>query len=275
MSSSTDEKTENKTHFVTGIIYYKDGDDLTETFTTLHKFRKEYGLKYSKNRGCIYFSVNGEHLTELSKEQKFKISHFKSKSEYVCNQELADKLLAVRDSFIRMFWVETEGKVQFLSRTNTFDHNQLVFRIFKSISETFTKSNYYLVKTLAKLDTTLSKNENVEDQEHVENFEHMGQEGQRGARGARGTRGQRGARGERGQREQTEQTKEQQTDKVDNESQTGSGSFRGRGSFRNSSSLRVQNEEQGDRHITNLTTEDEFVKVVRNKKKYNKKTASV
>ena len=138
---------------VTGYIHFNQNDDLSKLFNTLHQFRTSHGLKYSHHRDFIFFSVKSDCLSELAKVQPFRISHYRSKSEYSCTKDLADKLLAVRDSFVRMSWMETEGVVQFLSRTIGRVHNQLVYRIFKSASEMFSRTNYHFVRTPHHTDT--------------------------------------------------------------------------------------------------------------------------
>lgn len=147
--SSTDGTVRN----VTGYIHFNKDDDLSKIFNTLHQFRTSHGLKYSHHRDFIFFSVKSDCLSELAKVQPFRISHYRSKSEYSCSKELANKLLVVRDSFVRMTWMETEGLVQFLSRTVGRVHTQLVRRIFESVSETFAYSDYHFVRTPHQADT--------------------------------------------------------------------------------------------------------------------------
>jgi len=131
---------------VTGYIHFNKDDDLTIIFETLQQFRTSHKLKYYHHRNdFIFFSVKSDCLGELAKVQKFKISHYNSKSMYDCTKEFADKLLAVRDSFVRLSWSEESGQVQFLSRTIGRVHNELVRRVFKTVDETFDRSCYHFV----------------------------------------------------------------------------------------------------------------------------------
>jgi hypothetical protein len=195
-------QTEQTVRNVTGYIHTNPDDDLSKIFAPLHQFRASHGLKYSHHHDFIFFSVKSSCLSELAKVQPFRISHYRSNSEYSCTKELADKLLTVRDSFVRMSWNETEGLVQFLSRTIGRVHNQLVYRIFKSCGETFVRSNYHFIR---------APREDEESGEVGETGEQVGktQTSQvaqvsrvdrvaRGARVARGGRGGRGGHGTRG-----------------------------------------------------------------------------
>ena len=131
---------------VTGYIHFNKDDDLTKIFETLHTFRTSHRLKYYHHRdGFIFFSVKSDCLSELAKVQPFKISHYSSKSTYSCDKTVADKLVAVRDSFVRLSWDETSGTVQFLSRTIGRVHNDLVRRVFKSADEVFVRTNYHFI----------------------------------------------------------------------------------------------------------------------------------
>jgi hypothetical protein len=131
---------------VTGYIHFNKDDDLTKIFETLQQFRTSHKLKYYHHRNdFIFFSVKSDCLGEFAKVQKFKISHYNSKSMYDCTKDFADKLLEVRDSFVRLSWNEESGQVQFLSRTIGRVHNELVRRVFKTVGETFDRSNYHFV----------------------------------------------------------------------------------------------------------------------------------
>jgi hypothetical protein len=138
--------TESLVKNVTGYIHYNKEDDLTKMFNVLHKFRTDYGLKYSHNRDFIFFSVKSDCLGELAKVQPFRISHYRSKSTYNCTKEVSEKVLAVRDSFVRASWNDTEGCLEFLSRTIGRVHNYLVSRMFKTGGETFVRANYHFVR---------------------------------------------------------------------------------------------------------------------------------
>jgi hypothetical protein len=192
---------------VTGYIHFNKDDDLSKIFNILHEFRKNYGLKYSHHKDFIFFSVRSDCLSELAKAQPFRISHYRTKSEYSCSSELADKLLSVRDSFVRMSWTKTDkktsedteskesvdtadGTVQFLSRTIGRVHNQLVYRIFKSISEEFYRSNYHFVRTPHQTEQT-EQSEQTEQTEQTEKTEQTGQTGQTGRKRGVNSRGHR------------------------------------------------------------------------------------
>lgn len=140
------EKTEQTVKNVTGYIHYNKDDDLTKIFNVLHKFRTDYGLKYSHNREFIFFSVKSDCLGEFAKVQPFRISHYRSKSTYSCSKEQGEKVLAVRDSFVRASWNDTAGCLEFLSRTIGRVHNYLVSRVFKTAGEEFIREKYHFIK---------------------------------------------------------------------------------------------------------------------------------
>ena len=81
------------------------------------KAHKTFKMYSTHHYDFIFFSVKSDCLSELAKVQPFRISHYRSKSEYSCSKELADKLISVRDSFVRMSLNEEKGQiqVQFLS----------------------------------------------------------------------------------------------------------------------------------------------------------------
>jgi hypothetical protein len=161
MATQTNEdQTKTKTRNVTGYIHYNKDDDLTKIFDTLREFRTKHGLKFSHHRDYIFFSVRSEHLNELAKQQPFRISHYRSKSQYKCDKQMADKLTNQSDSFVRMTWNETDGNVQFLSRTTGKIHNQLLQRIFKDSDVSFNRSNYHMVRTQQNNQNNDSDDEN-------------------------------------------------------------------------------------------------------------------
>jgi hypothetical protein len=141
---------EQKEHNVTGYIRFNKEDDLTTIFNTLFEFRKKYGLKYSHNRNFIYFSVKKNYLPEFAKVQQFRISHYKSKSEYTCSEDVANKLCEIRDSFLRIEKNNETGNVVFLSRTNDNTHNQLVYNVFKNNNEEFDSNKYRFLEQVKK-----------------------------------------------------------------------------------------------------------------------------
>lgn len=142
---------------VTGYIHVNNDDDLSKVFIVLQEFRK-LGLKFSHHREYIFFSVKSEHLDQLAKVQPFRISHFRSKSEYKCDKTLADKLSARFDSFVRMTYDETTSTLCFLSRTVGKVHNQLVQRIFRDTNENFNRDNYNIIRDYLNNTTNTSTN---------------------------------------------------------------------------------------------------------------------
>ena len=130
---------------VTGYIHVNNDDDLSKVFLVLQEFRK-LGLKFSHHREYIFFSVKSEHLDKLAQVQPFRISHFRSKSEYKCDKTLADKLSTRFDSFVRMTFDETTETLCFLSRTVGKVHNQLVQKIFRDSNENFNHEQYNVVR---------------------------------------------------------------------------------------------------------------------------------
>jgi hypothetical protein len=131
---------------VTGYIHYNKDDDLTKIFDVLKDFRTRLGLKFSHHKDYIFFSLKSEHLNELAQKQPFRISHYRSKSEYKCDKATSEKLTKQSDSFLRMTWNEETGMVQFLSRTTGRVHMYLVLRIFNDSTTKFEKQNYSVVK---------------------------------------------------------------------------------------------------------------------------------
>jgi hypothetical protein len=153
--AQTSTETKKTVKNITGYIHFNDGDNLDTVFTNLKQFHESHKLKYFHHRkGFIFFSVKSDCLDEFSKVQKFKISHYNSKSTYSCSKEVADKLLAVMDSFVRMSWVEEDGHVLFLSRTLGRVHNDLIRRIFKTSGERFDNSNYHFEPFVKTTETT-------------------------------------------------------------------------------------------------------------------------
>lgn len=225
---------------VTGYIHFNKDDDLTKIFETLQQFRTSHRLKYYHHRNdFIFFSVKSDCLGELAKVQKFKISHYNSKSMYECTKDFADKLLAIRDSFVRLSWCEESGQVQFLSRTIGRVHNELVRRVFKTANETFDRSCYHFVPHISSETEEQSETTPVVAPTRVSTV-FRGDHGGRGGRGGRG--GSRGGRG--GSR----------------------GGHGGRG---------VTHEHTGRGTTQNASGNDGFTRVVRDKSKYNKNKVQV
>lgn len=168
MQTSTETKKTVK--HITGYIHFNDGDNLEAIFANLKQFHESHKLKYYHHpKGFIFFSVKSDCLDEFSKVQKFKISHYNSKSTYTCSKEVADKLLTIMDSFVRLSWVdgtdETDGHVLFLSRTLGRVHNDLVRRVFRASGEKFENTNYHFEAYVKSADKQAQ--EGSEDQEVV------------------------------------------------------------------------------------------------------------
>jgi len=145
-AEQADQADQAKTRNVTGYIHYNKDDDLTKIFDVLKDFRTRLGLKFSHHKDYIFFSLKSEHLNELAQKQPFRISHYRSKSEYKCDKATSEKLTKQSDSFLRMTWNEETGTVQFLSRTTGRVHMYLVLRIFNDSTTKFEKQNYSVIK---------------------------------------------------------------------------------------------------------------------------------
>jgi len=135
-----------KPRYITCFIHYNNDDDQTQIFEVLKTFRKEKGLKFSHHHGYIFFTLLSSYLDEFSKLRPFKISRFQTKSEFKCSKEVADTLMAQKDSFIRMNWNESTSVLTFLSRTISRVHNQLIKRIFTDSKVEFVRSQYTVLK---------------------------------------------------------------------------------------------------------------------------------
>ncbi len=132
-----------KPRVLTGYIYYGENDDLGKMFEVIKDFRVRHGLKFAHYKGYVFFMISSEYIGEFAKVRPFKISKFKSSSEYKCTKEVADKLMEHRNSFIRMEWDES-GSVVFKSRTKTFFHNFLVRKVFKESEVEFDKDSHVI-----------------------------------------------------------------------------------------------------------------------------------
>lgn len=149
MSNQQEQMTEtNKPKIMTGFIHYNDVDDLTSLFEVLNGFRKNYNLKYS-HQGIVklvFFNISSEYLGELAKVRPFKISRFQTKTEYQCDKEDAEKLMSLKDSFVRMMWDENSNTLTFMSRTVSRVHGNLVRRIFRDAEVSFNKEGYKVLR---------------------------------------------------------------------------------------------------------------------------------
>jgi hypothetical protein len=155
--SATDEQKKLKN--ITCIIHCNADDDLSEKFVHLHDFKKKYGLKFSHHKTCIIFNLKSEHLTELNALVKFKVSSYMNSSQYVCEKDIADKLMSRHDSFLRMNYYD--GSVVFSSRTPIRIHNILVRNLFKDFEQQFDTKNYIIT----------TKNDDKEDHVPVKKTE--------------------------------------------------------------------------------------------------------
>lgn len=140
---SNDDQTKSK--IVTLFIHYNQEDDLSKIFTVLNEFRASCGLKFSHHRGQIFVSVRSEFLNDLYKRQPFKSSKYSTKTTYECDEETGNKLVAQKDSFLRMSYDNGTGTVTFQSRTPQRVHYQLVTRVFKATDTTFDNDKYVFV----------------------------------------------------------------------------------------------------------------------------------
>jgi hypothetical protein len=140
---SNDDQTKSK--IVTLFIHYNQEDDLSKIFTVLNEFRASCGLKFSHHRGQIFVSVRSEFLNDLYKKQPFKTSKYSTKTTYDCDEETGNRLVAQKDSFLRMSYDNSTGTVTFQSRTPQRVHYQLVTRVFKVTDTTFDNDKYVFV----------------------------------------------------------------------------------------------------------------------------------
>jgi hypothetical protein len=160
---SNDDQTKSK--IVTLFIHYNQEDDLSKIFTVLNEFRASCGLKFSHHRGQIFVSVRSEFLNDLYKRQPFKSSKYSTKTTYECDEETGNKLVAQKDSFLRMSYDNSTGTgtVTFQSRTPQRVHYQLVTRVFKATDTTFDNDKYVFVPS-----------ENQEQQQHQHQHQRQG-----------------------------------------------------------------------------------------------------
>lgn len=149
---------QTKSKIVTLFIHYNQDDDLSKIFTVLNEFRTNCGLKFSHHRGQIFVSVRSEHLNELYKRQPFKSSKYSTKTTYTCDEETGNRLIAQKDSFLRMSYDNDLGLATFQSRTPQRVHYQLVSRVFRATNTTFDKDLYVVVPTEGQ--------QQEQDQEH-------------------------------------------------------------------------------------------------------------
>jgi hypothetical protein len=187
---------QTKSKIVTLFIHYNQDDDLSKIFTVLNEFRTNCGLKFSHHRGQIFVSVRSEHLNELYKRQPFKSSKYSTKTTYSCDEETGIRLVAQKDSFLRMSYDNTIGLVTFQSRTPQRVHYQLVSRVFTATNTTFDKDLYVVVPTEGRQDQGQQEGHEHQHHQHQQQQHHQQQEGQ--SRGGYKTRGGRGGSHGRG-----------------------------------------------------------------------------
>lgn len=140
----TEIENETKPKIMTGYIHYGESDDLTKLFDILNEFKNNNGLKYSHQSKAqmVFFNISTEHLEALSKVRPFKISKFKTTTEYKCDEKTSTELMSQKDSFLRMIWNGETGIVSFLSRTPSRVHGNLVRRIFRDSGVEFQQKSY-------------------------------------------------------------------------------------------------------------------------------------
>lgn len=140
----TETVTETKPKIMTGYIHYGESDDLTKLFDILKEFKNNNGLKYSHQSKAqmVFFNISTEHLDALSKVRPFKISKFKTTTEYKCDENTSLVLMGQKDSFLRMIWNGETETVSFLSRTPSRVHGNLVRRIFRDSGVEFQQNSY-------------------------------------------------------------------------------------------------------------------------------------
>ncbi len=139
------ENTETKSRVITCFVYYNSDEELSKIFETINDFRTRHGLKYSHHSGYIFFNLLSDHLNEFGKARPFRVSKYKTVSEYACTKEVADKLMEKKNSFVRTSWNE-DGTVVFNSRTIARVHSSLVYKIFRESGVEFSKDSYKVLK---------------------------------------------------------------------------------------------------------------------------------
>jgi hypothetical protein len=161
------EMVDTRPKIMTGYIHYGESDDLTKIFDVLNQFRKNNGLKYSHQSvaSLIFFNISSEHLEAFSRVRPFKISRFQTRSEYKCEKETTDSLMAQKDSFLRMLWDENTGVLTFLSRTPSRVHANLVKRIFKDSGVEFQRDCYSVLKSPFTERNGVNQEDNIEEPE--------------------------------------------------------------------------------------------------------------
>jgi hypothetical protein len=181
---------QTKSKIVTLFIHYNQDDDLSKIFTVLNEFRTNCGLKFSHHRGQIFVSVRSEHLNELYKRQPFKSSKYSTKTSYECDEETGTRLVAQKDSFLRMSYDNSTGTATFQSRTPQRVHYQLVSRVFKATNTSFDKDLYVVVPTNVNLDQDQHQHQQQQHQHEQHQHQHQDQHQQEGqSRGGYKTRG--------------------------------------------------------------------------------------
>ncbi len=171
--SEHQENVQNQEKNMVGFINVgTDSDELTNLFGILNEFRKNNGLKYTRGEGIIFFSIKSKFLGELSKKTPFKISKFKTRSDYQCDSETANSLLKQKDSFIRMNWDADTNTLTFMSRTHAKIHGNLIRRIFKDASETLDTANYKVMKNFGTNNFTHSSQQHFSNNDHDHDHNH-------------------------------------------------------------------------------------------------------
>jgi hypothetical protein len=143
---------------ITGYVRYNKDENVEDVISTL----KSFNAKYSHHIGYIFFSLDQQKLSDLSTQIKFRISRFESKSEYICNDEIANIITAQRDSFLRVHYNPESKVIEFLSRTTSSVHYNLVQRLFKRSNVDFDRDSY----TSFRPDRNSHNNHNSDDESH-------------------------------------------------------------------------------------------------------------
>ena len=156
--NTTDEVTEQnvkiftKPKIYTCYIYYSDQEELSKIFEAINNFRKSHNLKYTHHTGYIFFNLSQDALGEFSKIRPFSISKYQTKSEFSCSKEVGEKIVEKRNSFIKILWNEETKTINFFSRTLSWVHNSLVYKIFKECEIEFSRSSYKYTKNCGEIE---------------------------------------------------------------------------------------------------------------------------
>ena len=138
MASQVSETVNTTRKLITGYVRFNKDENIESVITTL----KSFNAKYSHHVGYVFFSLDQQRLSDLSTQLKFRISRFESKSEYSCPADVATLITDQRDSFLRVHYHTDRSVLEFLSRTTSSVHYNLVQRLFKRAGVEFSRDNY-------------------------------------------------------------------------------------------------------------------------------------